>query len=70
MALKLAKNWRFGGIDINVSGFPASGKIIETRKMKKTFSRPGKIMEYNYGSADCMQLVFVNKTMWKILTDG
>ncbi len=29
-----------------VSGFPASGKIMETWKMKKTFSRPGKIMEF------------------------
>ncbi len=27
-------------------GFPASGKIMETWKMKKTFSRPGKIMEF------------------------
>ena len=30
-----------------ITGFPASGKIIETWKMKKkTFSRPGKIMEF------------------------
>ncbi len=29
-----------------VTGFPASGKIMETWKMKKTFSRPGKITEF------------------------
>ncbi len=28
------------------AGFPASGKIMETWKMKNTFSRPGKIMEF------------------------
>ena len=28
------------------SGFPASGKIMGTWKMKKTFSRPRKVMEF------------------------
>ncbi len=40
--------WHWDGSNITTAGtgFPASGKIMETWKMKKPFSRPGKIMEF------------------------
>ena len=47
------------------TGFPASGKIMETWKMKKTFSRPGKIMEFEKSPKNLEKSWNLKKSTWK-----
>ena len=49
----------------HVTGFPASGKIMETWEMKKTFSRPGKIMEFEKSPKNLEKSWNLEKSTWK-----
>ncbi len=49
----------------NQTGFPASGKIMETWKMEHTFSRPGKIMEFEKSPKDLEKSWNLKKSTWK-----
>ncbi len=49
----------------SLTGFPASGKIMETWKMKKTFSRPGKVMEFGKSPKNLEKSWNLKKSTWK-----
>ncbi len=53
-------------VPVPLTGFPASEKIMETWKMKKTFSRPGKIMEFEKSPKNLEKSWNLKKSTWKI----
>ncbi len=55
----------YSSVEDLIAGFPASGKIMETLKMKKTFSGPGKIMEFEKSPKNLEKSWNFEKSTWK-----